>query len=151
MKKTKPGFQFKVRPDGYTRSTVDFVRKMNHVWEWEKHFGPVPKGYHVHHKNGVRSDNRIENLQIMKPMEHKRAHAGCYKKKGKWIKPCPMCRRHFPLTTGFYNRKDFYGAPDHACKKCTTLRNLLHRNRKKLQTAKAQIEILTQKLKERRV
>lgn len=37
-------------------------------------FGEVPKGYHIHHINGNQLDNRLENLLVLSPAEHKRLH-----------------------------------------------------------------------------
>jgi hypothetical protein len=34
-----------------------------HVIIWEMHYGPVTPGMQVDHKNNVRKDNKIENLQ----------------------------------------------------------------------------------------
>lgn len=34
----------------------------------------LPKGYVVHHKNHIRNDNRIENLELMTSKEHSKLH-----------------------------------------------------------------------------
>jgi len=46
-----------------------------HIYVWEQANGkPVPKGWHVHHKNGVASDNRLENLEAMTSSKHTKVH-----------------------------------------------------------------------------
>jgi len=34
-----------------------------HIIVWEKANGELPKGWLVHHLNGIRDDNRLENLE----------------------------------------------------------------------------------------
>src|SRR5689334_9661561 len=41
---------------------------------WEYHHGPVPKGYHVHHKDHDRANNQIGNLELLTPKEHLAHH-----------------------------------------------------------------------------
>lgn len=41
-----------------------------HVYVWEKFNGPVPKGFHVHHKDRNKDNNEIKNLELMHRTEH---------------------------------------------------------------------------------
>ena len=44
--------------------------KAEHHIVWEQHYGKLPKGWVVHHLNGIRDDNRIENLVAMPRKSH---------------------------------------------------------------------------------
>ena len=49
--------------------------KLLHIQVWEDYYGtPLPSGYEIHHKNHDRTDNRIENLELLSEMEHRRLH-----------------------------------------------------------------------------
>lgn len=55
--------------DRFQRSK--YVRE--HILIWEKvHQKPLPDGWEVHHLNGIRSDNRPENLVALPSKEHAR-------------------------------------------------------------------------------
>lgn len=41
-----------------------------HQLVWERAYGEIPKGYLIHHLNGIRNDNRLENLIAMPKRQH---------------------------------------------------------------------------------
>lgn len=45
-----------------------------HVAVWRYHNGEIPKGYHVHHKDGDRSNNQIDNLELLEAGMHSSLH-----------------------------------------------------------------------------
>lgn len=70
----------KLRPDGYisVRITVDGVTTcfLAHRIAWFVAHGRWPEGQ-IDHVNGVRTDNRIENLRDVSPLENRR-NMRCY-------------------------------------------------------------------------
>lgn len=48
-------------------------KRMNRL-VWETFVGDIPKGYDVHHKNHIRTDNRLENLELIEDGEHSKMH-----------------------------------------------------------------------------
>jgi hypothetical protein len=45
-----------------------------HHYVWSCAYGEIPKGYHIHHINNNRLDNRLCNLALMDASEHIRWH-----------------------------------------------------------------------------
>lgn len=62
-------------PDGYVIERRAGRMARQHRQVWERHRGPIPPGWHVHHVNGKKSDNRLSNLRAVSPKDHARVHA----------------------------------------------------------------------------
>ena len=60
---------------GYIRISRDDVIHFMHRWIWEQIYGAIPDGWEIDHINGVRTDNRIENLRCVPPTAQMRNRA----------------------------------------------------------------------------
>lgn len=65
--------KYTLKPTGYYAKT-DGDRTLLHRDVWEYHKGKIPSGYDVHHINHDKTDNSIDNFQLMTPSEHKKHH-----------------------------------------------------------------------------
>ena len=50
----------------------DVGRLHRHVWEAFN--GPIPQGFHIHHKDGDPANNHINNLELLSASEHLSGH-----------------------------------------------------------------------------
>lgn len=58
---------------GYWIST-DYPRIRAHRWVWSNHYGMIPPTYQIHHKDENKSNNSIENLELIDRSIHMKLH-----------------------------------------------------------------------------
>jgi hypothetical protein len=59
----------------YGYFTIDaFTQRSGHAFAWERVNGPVPPGYEVHHRCGVKRCVNVEHLELMLTSDHRGHH-----------------------------------------------------------------------------
>jgi len=113
---------------GYSRIYDPATKRlrMEHDLIWERVHGPIPAGFAVHHINHDKLDNRIENLESLDPLTHKRHHSGCEQREGVWWKPCRKCGTVKPVTAYYAQKSWVYSW----CKSCQ-IENAMSNKRKR--------------------
>jgi uncharacterized protein YjcR len=84
FRKTKPlpfvifnGRKFTISSStGYYRCTKSRKKHISlHRYVWETHYGEIPPGYDIHHLDRDRTNNNIENLELISHSEHSSRYA----------------------------------------------------------------------------
>lgn len=80
---------------GYRYLYIDGRRQAEHRVVMERMLGrPLERSEQIHHKNGNRSDNRPENLELLSAGDHRRAHAKYFR--NATHKECCACHQIKP-------------------------------------------------------
>jgi hypothetical protein len=77
-------------------------RMRAHQWVWINHHGMIPKGLHIHHIDGDKSNNDISNLQILNVITHVYKHMNTERRK----KSAERCDKIRHLTKAWHSSEE---------------------------------------------
>jgi len=75
------GMRFHKKPNGYWKLGFEQGGTYMHRYVWSYWNGKIPDGHHIHHKDGDKSNNMLENLELISASDHARLHS----RSNKWI------------------------------------------------------------------
>lgn len=68
------------------------MRLAHHII-WENQYGQIPEGHEIHHIDFVKTNNDIENLQLVSLSDHQKIHSPHFAiLNGSWVRVCKYCR-----------------------------------------------------------
>lgn len=67
--------------------------RLAHHLVWEAVHGPIPEGIEIHHIDGDKHNNDLENLAGLTKSDHQKTHSPHFAKlNGEWVRVCKICR-----------------------------------------------------------
>jgi len=76
--------------NGYLRVKINNKHILIHRLIWEAFIGPIPEGMQINHINEDKTDNRLENLELVTPEEN--LNFGSRSRKAVLAKSKPICQ-----------------------------------------------------------
>lgn len=108
-------------PDEYPGKKYRGKYSYEHHVEWWKNTKILPpKGYHIHHRNGEKTDNRFDNLELIYNSTHLKIHHKIKKMK---ILSCEYCKKAFEKEPRNYNFKFKTGQKRFYCSRYCQVKN----------------------------
>lgn len=82
-----------INSTGYATVKTDDGRLVKEHREiYKREIGPIPDGWHIHHRDEDKLNNRPDNLEALPWPEHKRRHVKHWRDvSGRWWKRCTSC------------------------------------------------------------